>query len=103
MHLLPPIDAFLCVGVGEILPSNRFVLEPRLVPVRGPARALAVFGLRVALIDFLGPARSGGLLQRIFLGLALCWMLLVAAHLLYGGGHVMDEPAPVAPAASIRR
>jgi hypothetical membrane protein len=101
VHLLTALVAFVCVGLGEILLSNRFGSNPRLAPIRTPALALSVLVLISAFADFLGPPRIGGLLERIFLGLALSWMLFVAIYYLYCGRYVdAERTAPPSATAS---
>jgi hypothetical protein len=88
VHLATAAIAFLAGAVGELLLSLRFRDEPRLAGVATPALAvsgLSVVALLALLVVQARPvlfAAAFGLAERVFLGLVLLWMLLVAVHLL---------------------
>lgn len=77
LHLLLALIAFISVAAGEVVLSRSFT--ERLADIRGPATTLAVL-TALSLLLLFAPilSRDGGLKERIFLGLALLWMLLVA-------------------------
>jgi hypothetical protein len=99
VHLVTAAVAFLCVAVGEVLLSVQFSDEPRLASLRVPA--LLVSGLAVvtllALLYVQGRPRLAaevfGLVERVFLALALLWILLVSVTLLRSQRRRI--PAPV--------
>lgn len=86
VHLLVALIAFICVAVGELLLSRRFAVDARWRSLQRPtltiatliliACALTLVGLRLP-----GLKDAGGLIERLFLGMALLWMLIVALRL----------------------
>jgi Protein of unknown function (DUF998) len=79
IHLIVALVAFISVVVGEILISRQFA-------VARPALSLAILTLIACALTFLGAVTPGlrhvpGLSERVFLGLALLWMLVVAFRL----------------------
>ena len=86
IHLLVAIIAFICVAVGEIMVSRRFAADARWQSFSRVALTLAVLTL-IACALILGVAalpvlkQVPGLIERLFLGLALLWMLIVAFRL----------------------
>ncbi|MGI0130389.1 MAG: DUF998 domain-containing protein [Thermoplasmata archaeon] len=96
VHLATAAIAFLTASVGAVLLSFRSRDEPRLAAVRVPLLAVAGSTV-VALLGLLYveqrarlAAEAFGLIERVFLGLVLLWILLVALYLLRSG-------RPVAP------
>ena len=86
IHLLVAIVAFVCVAVGEITVSRHFAADARWQSLFVPALILAIFTLIACLLTLAGGAIPGvkhvpGLTERIFLGLALLWMLVVAIRM----------------------
>lgn len=85
IHLLVAFIAFVCVAIGELLLSLRFAADERWQAVRNPAVTIAFLTLIALCLlffaTFAGLNGIGGLLERLFLGLALLWMLVVALHL----------------------
>ena len=86
IHLLVAIIAFICVAVGEIILSQRFGADARWRSLQRPALTIAILTLIACVFTLIGlrlPGLkdAGGLIERIFLGLALLWMLLVALRL----------------------
>ncbi|HTP54096.1 MAG TPA: DUF998 domain-containing protein [Thermoplasmata archaeon] len=100
VHIVTALIVFACVAIGEILLSRQFDADPHVAPIRTPAIALSVLALLFAVGFFLGPSRIGGLLERLFLGLALGWMLFVAAYYLYCGRHLGGDPGTSSADAS---
>jgi hypothetical membrane protein len=86
IHLLVAVIAFLCAAVGEIIISRRFAADAAWRSFSRPALTLAVLALIVCLLTLAGGAVPGlkhipGLTERLFLGLALLWMLVMALRL----------------------
>ena len=89
IHLVVAFIAFISVTVGEIILSLRFSADARWQSLRGPALTIAILTAIFCLFAFSGIAlprlsHVGGLIERLFLGLALLWMLLVAIRLRSG-------------------
>src|SRR5579884_681855 len=76
IHLLLALIAFVAVAAGEVLLSRS--LTERLADFRGPATILAAL-MVLSLLLLFAPIlnRDGGLKERLFLGLALLWILVV--------------------------
>jgi len=86
IHLLVALIAFISVTVGEIMLSLRLAADARWQSLRRPALTIAILTAIVCFFTLFGLAlpgldRVGGLIERLFLGLALLWMLLVAIRL----------------------
>lgn len=86
IHLLVAVIAFLCAAVGEIMISRRFAADAAWRSFSRPALTLAVLTLIACLLTLGGGIIPGlkhvpGLTERLFLGLALLWMLVVALRL----------------------
>lgn len=91
IHLLVAFIAFVCAAIAEIVISRDFAATNWAKHFVRPATALAI-GATVALILLAGvPARLFGLFERLFLGLALLWMAMVAVHLSRVGGTSASE------------
>ncbi len=88
IHLATAALAFFTASVGEVLLSHRFSEEPGLAAFRAPALLVSVLSVITLLVLFyLLPhprlwMEGFGLVERVFIGLALLWMLLVALYLL---------------------
>lgn len=88
LHLLIAFLAFIAIAVGEYLLSRSFVDEPRLRTFAPTSKAIAFFALlALAIYFFATPVpylfhHAYGLLERIFIGLALLWILVVSLYLL---------------------
>ena len=87
IHLLVALIAFLCVAAGEVIISWRFAADDAWRSLSRPAFTLAILTVIACLLTLTGAAIPGlkhvpGLTERLFLGLALLWMLLVALRLL---------------------
>ena len=85
IHLVVALIAFVSVAMGELLLSLRFAADERWETVRNPVLTIAFITL-IALVlllfgTFAGLNGAGGLLERVFLGLTLLWILVVALHL----------------------
>ena len=85
IHLLVAFIAFVCVATGELLLSLRFAADERWQPVRNLTVTIAFLTLFALFLLFSGTFAGlngiGGLLERVFLGLALLWLLVVAVRL----------------------
>jgi hypothetical protein len=90
IHLVVALVAFCAVGAGELLVSGRIGADARWTRLR-PYLLICSFATLAALAaQVLGVRASaalsaGGLVERVFLGLALLWMLLVAINLVRAG------------------
>jgi hypothetical protein len=89
VHALVAAVAYVAVAAGELLVALRLDGDPAWRPLAPWATALAVVVLIALVAPFVafgaaarsmteGLGRYGGLVQRVFLGLALAWMVLVA-------------------------
>ena len=92
IHLLLAFIAFVCGVVEELLLSLRFANDEQWRSLRNPGIAIAIVALIVGILLFAAPftgarvlTHTGGLLERIFLGLVLLWLLVVALRLLQDG------------------
>lgn len=83
VHLVAAALAFLGVGVGAILISLAMSADPLLRSLRPRALTIAVLAavVVVAVVLGIGARNDFGLVERIFIGLALLWMAVVAAHI----------------------
>ena len=91
IHALVAFAAFFAVGLGELLVSRRIAALDGWHQFAKRVRRLALAALAacVAAVAALGLSATGsgglggvaGLLERVFLGLVLLWMLLVAVRL----------------------
>ena len=91
IHLLVALVAFCAVAVGELLVSLRIGIDARWTSLRPYLLICSIATLVALLAQLVGVRASeafgiGGLVERIFLGLALLWMLLVAINLVRLGG-----------------
>ncbi|HEY7341861.1 MAG TPA: DUF998 domain-containing protein [Ktedonobacterales bacterium] len=91
IHLLVALVAFCAVALGELLVSLRIGADARWTSLRPYLLACAIATPVALLAQLVGVRASGalgigGLVERVFLGLALLWMLLVAIHLVRLGG-----------------
>jgi len=99
LHLLVAFLAFVAAAVGEVMLSRHFAEEPRLRPIADLAGILSALGGLALLLLFGGVVvpylvhHAFGLLERVFLGFVLLWMLVVSLHLLRGGRRAADRPA----------
>jgi hypothetical membrane protein len=88
IHNVTALLAFLFVAIGAVLVSYAMPGEPPWETVRPPARVLAVLTLIAMLVLFIGTGLPRvehalfGLLERIFIGFTLLWMLVVSIALL---------------------
>lgn len=79
VHLLVAGLAFICAAVGELLLSLRFANDARWRSLRYPAAGIAILAIITLFIVPLHLSASAfGLYERIFIGLVLFWMLVVA-------------------------
>jgi hypothetical membrane protein len=89
VHLVVATLAFLCAAIGAISLSRAFRRDPALSAVGRYAMPLAVLALAFFFVLYGGPAvfphaaaEVGGLVERVFIGLVLAWMLTVSAMML---------------------
>ena len=88
IHDLTAVLVFVAAAVGEVLLSLRFSDDPRLARFGTPAMTVAVLAFLALLALFYAnvhprlAAEAFGLFERVFLGLVLLWMLLVAVYVL---------------------
>jgi hypothetical membrane protein len=91
LHLAVAFLAFVAAAVGELLLSRHFSEEPRLRGIAESARVLSGLGVLALILMFVGVAvpylahHASGLLERVFLGFVLLWMLVVALYLRTAG------------------
>jgi hypothetical protein len=99
IHLATAALAFLAAAVGVLLLSVRFSGDPRLAPFRGPALLVSVGTVLALLALFYVQVRprlfaeAFGLVERLFIGGVLLWMLVVALYLLRSSGVRPDPTA----------
>jgi hypothetical membrane protein len=98
VHLVAATLAFLGAALGTVSLSRAFQRDPTLRAVGRHAMPLAVLVLVFFFALYGGPvvfphaaAKVGGLVERVFIGLVLAWMLAVSAMMLR---------RPVRPAAA---
>jgi len=88
IHVLVAAVAFVGGAVGELLLSRHIAEEPRLRGLGSTAPALAWTSVVFLVITLLGLSlpfvarHAYGLVERVFIGLVLLWMLVVALQLL---------------------
>lgn len=95
VHLVLAFIAFTCVTIGTIVLSGRLRSEPAWRRAAAPLLVVSLAGAVAFLL--LGTATRhshapGGLYERIFLGLQLLWIALVAARIAVKGPSA-GEPA----------
>ncbi len=86
IHLLVATLAFACGAVGALLLSLSFARDTRLQSLRTPAMVIATLAIIALFPVLFGTSVNAlqhnfGLFERIFIGLVLLWMLIVAFHL----------------------
>jgi hypothetical membrane protein len=88
VHDVMAVLVFVTAAFGEVLLSVRFAGDPRLARFRTPAIVVSGMALLALLAFFYVAVHPRlmadvfGLVERVFLGLVLLWMLLVALYLL---------------------
>lgn len=84
IHLLVAIIIFVAVAVGELLLALRLGASARWAAAYPVLLAIAIAALLALLATVFHPARAhiDGLVERIFLGLALLWMLVAGIWLM---------------------
>jgi hypothetical membrane protein len=89
IHLVVAFIAFIAGAVGELLISLRLGRDPAWATLRLPLVAIAILALLTLVVQIpaTNSAASGtggifGLVERIFIGLVLLWMLVVALRIL---------------------
>jgi hypothetical protein len=86
IHVLVALVAFCAVALGALLVSVRIGADARWTSLRPYLLACSVATLVALVAELVGVRASeafglGGLVERIVLGLALLWMLLVVVRL----------------------
>ncbi len=87
IHLFVASIAFVCGAIGEFLLSLRLSAsaDERWRSMRIPMLTIAILALIALILLYFGSSfglrNIGGLLERLFLGLVLLWILLVALRL----------------------
>lgn len=82
IHLMVAFLAFICGAVGEVVLSRRLGADPRFRAVAPAATAIAILAVVALVLTFLAaPTHVFGLLERVFIGLVLLWMVVVAARI----------------------
>lgn len=81
IHLLVAILIFVAVALGELLLALPLVADPGWAALRPVLFAIALAAL-VALVVLPFRVNTTGLVERVFLGLALLWMLVVGVRLM---------------------
>lgn len=84
IHFLVAIVIFVMVAVGELLLASRLAADARWAALRPVLLAIAIEALVALVVLLFHPARAqiDGLVERVFLGLALLWMLVVGVRLM---------------------
>ncbi len=90
IHLVVALIAFVGGGFGALLLSLHFRTDPRLRNLATAATGISILAILFMLADFSAArihrlAPISGLLERLFLGLVLLWMLVTALQLLRAG------------------
>jgi hypothetical membrane protein len=93
IHLLVATLAFLAAALGTVSLSAAFKRTPSLQPIGKYAMPVSILALVFFVALYGGPfflphamAKAGGLVERVFIGLVLVWMLAVSASMLRPSG-----------------
>lgn len=84
IHLLVAFIAFVAVALGELILSLRMDADPRWAAIRPVLLAVACaawVAMAALLLHVLPRAQIGGLIERVFLGLVLLWMVVAGLGL----------------------
>jgi hypothetical membrane protein len=87
VHLIIATLAFIGAPIGELLLARRFTQDERWRALGAPAQVIAILAIIAAFILLVVTPTSrtlshvGGLTERIFIGLILLWMLVIAIRL----------------------
>ncbi|HEY7834510.1 MAG TPA: DUF998 domain-containing protein [Ktedonobacterales bacterium] len=81
VHLLVALIIFVAVALGELLLALPLGAEAGWTALRSPLFAIALAAL-FALVALPFRVNTTGLVERVFLGLALLWMLLAGVRLI---------------------
>lgn len=85
IHLVVALVIFVCVALGELILSIRLAADARWAAARPLLLTIACATLIAMIALFLRVlprAHVGGLIERVFLGLALLWMVVAALRLI---------------------
>jgi hypothetical membrane protein len=104
VHLAVATLAFLCAALGTLSLSRAFGRDPALRDLKYAA-PLAMLAVVFFLLLYGGPvvfphaaAKVGGLVERVFIGLVMAWMLVVSAAMLRRSGLASaGRPAALPP------
>ncbi|MGH2487367.1 MAG: DUF998 domain-containing protein [Ktedonobacterales bacterium] len=86
IHLAVAFIAFVAVALGELILSLRIAADPRWAAIRPLLLTLACAALVVMVALFLHVlprAQISGLIERVFLGLVLLWMVVAGLWLIH--------------------
>lgn len=79
IHLFVALLAFICGAIGELLLALYFAKDDRWRALRTPALTIAILSIIALVVLLLGAfPHAYGLVERIFIGLVLLWMLVAA-------------------------
>lgn len=82
IHLFVALIAFICGAIGELLLALHFPKDDRWHSLRTPALTIAILAIIALVVLLLGAfPHMYGLVERVFIGLVLLWMLVVALRL----------------------
>ena len=83
IHLIAALIAFICGAFGILLLSLRFRLVASLQSIGEYVLPISVLAVILCFATFLGlNTRFGGLIERLFLGSILLWILIVSLSLI---------------------
>jgi len=98
IHLVVALLAFVGGAIGELVLSTALRSHPKLWKTAKFTTALSVLALILLAALFFGPAIApkaagevGGLVERIFIGLVLTWMLVSSLTLLRGSNALSSQ------------
>ena len=82
IHLFVALLAFICGAIGELLLALRFAKAEPWRSLRAPALVIAILAIILFVILLMSAfPHAYGLVERIFIGLVLLWMLVVALRM----------------------
>ena len=82
IHLIAALIAFICGAFGILLLSLRFRLVESLISIGKYVLPISILAVILCFATFLGlNTRFGGLVERLFLGSVLLWILIVSLYL----------------------
>jgi hypothetical membrane protein len=81
IHLFVALLAFICGAIGELLLALHFAKDDRWRSLRTPTLTIAILAIFMFVVQLLALPHGHGLVERVFIGLVLLWMLVVALRL----------------------